>query len=212
MKDVPVLLDDELIKECAFFCFLIRFDFDTTLYYTNLDLDVYYNGHTYNSRGLEFTAIETSTTPTIDNITFEIDNVELEFSSLSLNQELRGKVCEIRLAVLSQPMKVIASDIIFTGFVSSIDITPQRAKFTIYDPFLYWKTKTPRRRHQSTCPWLFKGTECQYAGAAVDCDKSYDRCQELDNTVNFGGFRWLPYLQDKEIWWGRTKDWPNPQF
>ena len=39
------------------------------------------------------------------------------------------------------------------------------------------------------------------------CDGSYDRCLLMDNTANFGGFRWLPALQDRKIWWGQKE--PN---
>jgi hypothetical protein len=35
------------------------------------------------------------------------------------------------------------------------------------------------------------------------CDRSRERCEEMNNTDNFGGFPWLPYLEDKQILWGR---------
>jgi len=209
MKDIPVALSNELTKNACFLCFLITFSFDTTLYYTNLDHDVYYDGITYNSRGMEFSDIQQSITPTIDSITFDIDNVELEFSSLSLNQELRGKRCEIKIAALDKPLTVLATSIMFVGVVNSIEINEQRCTFSIYDPFLYWRIKVPRRVHQSTCPWVFKGDICQYAGVATNCDRSYDRCLELGNTINFGGFRWIDDLQDRELWWGSQEGMPK---
>jgi len=44
---------------------------------------------------------------------------------------------------------------------------------------------------------------CNYSGPATSCDQSRDRCIELGNEANFGGFPWQPYLADKDIWWGR---------
>lgn len=45
-------------------------------------------------------------------------------------------------------------------------------------------------------------------GAAVEtmrwCDHTWKRCAEMTNQKNFGGFRWLQYLEDKSIWWGRV--------
>ncbi len=35
------------------------------------------------------------------------------------------------------------------------------------------------------------------------CDHSWERCVEMSNQKNFPGFRWLPYLEDKLIPWGR---------
>jgi hypothetical protein len=36
------------------------------------------------------------------------------------------------------------------------------------------------------------------------CDHSYESCDRMGNTLNFGGFKWLIYLQDKEFTWGRN--------
>jgi len=56
---------------------------------------------------------------------------------------------------------------------------------------------------QSESEYLVEG--CNYTGAETSCDQSYDRCIELGNQANFGGFRWQPYLADKDLWWGRGK-------
>ena len=44
--------------------------------------------------------------------------------------------------------------------------------------------------------------ECHYGGAQTWCDQTYERCKVLTNKDNFGGFRFLPYIMEKEIWWG----------
>jgi lambda family phage minor tail protein L len=38
-----------------------------------------------------------------------------------------------------------------------------------------------------SCPWIFKGAECGYAGAATACDRTLDDCSTLANTARFGG-------------------------
>ena len=50
--------------------------------------------------------------------------------------------------------------------------------------------------------WHTPGT-CRYSGSGTWCDKSWDRCVTLGNSINFGGFRWLTGLQEKTIYWGR---------
>jgi len=42
-------------------------------------------------------------------------------------------------------------------------------------------------------------------GAADWCDRTYTKCVTLSNTTNYGGFRWLPSIVDREIWWGRVR-------
>jgi len=51
----------------------------------------------------------------------------------------------------------------------------------------------PRRRYKVMCPWIFKGTECGYAGAETLCDRTITRCLALGNEDNFGGFPWVPH-------------------
>lgn len=53
--------------------------------------------------------------------------------------------------------------------------------------------------------WYTVGT-CRYAGAETWCDRSWDRCLALSNTINFGGKRWLPGLVGKQISWGQAAD------
>jgi hypothetical protein len=47
--------------------------------------------------------------------------------------------------------------------------------------------------------------ECNYSGLQDWCDQTYARCLDLTNQNNFGGFRFLPYIMEKEIWWGGPK-------
>jgi hypothetical protein len=52
----------------------------------------------------------------------------------------------------------------------------------------------------------YKAGTCNYIGGETWCDQSWPRCNALGNTAYFRGCRWLPYLADKEIWWGRGKN------
>lgn len=53
--------------------------------------------------------------------------------------------------------------------------------------------------------WYSPGT-CRYSGPQTWCDKSWERCLELFNTLNFEGRRWIPALQEQKIWWGSPSD------
>lgn len=53
--------------------------------------------------------------------------------------------------------------------------------------------------------WYTVGT-CRYSGAETWCDRSWDRCNALSNTINYGGFRYLPGLLGKQINWGQASD------
>jgi len=102
---------------------------------------------------------------------------------------------------------VSGSDGILTLFSGEIDdwtMTEGRLEITVASQFARWSRKT-FRTHSSSCRWLvFKGPECGYSGPETWCDRSYDRCVQLGNQDNFGGFRWLPSLEQKNIWWGQV--------
>lgn len=211
MRSVPIELHSELIREANALCHLVDLYFESTVRLTDFDVDLYWNGNTYQAKGLSFGGAEFSITPQIDKVTLEVDNVSLDFTAFVLNQEVRGKKCEIRLAALDQAAvdrvpktRILAVSLIFSGLIDSCSIDQQRARFEIFSPFVLWKRRVPRRIHQASCPWSFKSSQCGYTGAEDWCDKTYERCQQLNNTANFGGFRFLPSLQNKQIWWGRA--------
>ncbi|TAN40800.1 MAG: DUF2163 domain-containing protein [Nitrospirae bacterium] len=205
MRSIPTALSVELLKDANFLCHLIELNFSTPLYFTDLDVDVYHNGHQYMARGMELANVSTSMSMEVDNTSFVIDNVSRDISTTILNEEVRGKRCTIRLAALTDHASVIGEMVKFAGIIDSFpNMDEKKVPLEIYSPFVFWKRKTPRRIHQATCPWIFKDSEtCRYAGTSA-CDLSWDNCATLNNTINFGGFRWILSLQNKQIWWGRA--------
>jgi len=52
-----------------------------------------------------------------------------------------------------------------------------------------WHRRIPRCRfRRNLCRWKFKSTSCGYGGVETECNKSFARCDELNNTARFGGF------------------------
>jgi hypothetical protein len=93
---------------------------------------------------------------------------------------------------------------VFEGIIDAWTIDDRILKVTAKSEMSKW-TQRPLSLHSVSCRWKdFKGTECGYAGAATWCDRTYSRCETLVNTVNFGGFRWLPSIMDKVFWWGKS--------
>ena len=91
------------------------------------------------------------------------------------------------------------------GFISSWELSSDnQVRISVKNEAMLWAKKT-LRIHSSSCPWVFKGTECGYTGTATWCDRNYARCGELLNTDNYGGFRFLPSIMEREIWWGRQR-------
>lgn len=206
VKTLPEALTIEIAKEAHSFCHLIKLELSSTYYWTDCDQDIYYSSQWWTAKPIEFDQAKYSLLPKVDSLNLRIDNVDKTFSTLILSQDIRGKKCTIYRTLLDNNLAVIgAAVILFMGYVDAIECDVRTASIELYNHFIKWKTPTPRRIHSPLCPWTFKDTEtCHYTGGETWCDRSWDRCLNLINTINFGGFRWLPYITDKPIWWGRT--------
>jgi len=98
----------------------------------------------------------------------------------------------------------IEAIIFFQGQIGEWLLDESRIRMTVTNQFAQWTQETINH-HSASCRWkVFKGTECAYSGGETWCDRSYTRCAALSNVANFGGFRWLPSIEDKVIWWGST--------
>jgi hypothetical protein len=56
----------------------------------------------------------------------------------------------------------------------------------------------PGLQYMPICPLVFKSALCGYAGEETECDHTGARCDELGNTVNFYGCRWIPDVPVEE--------------
>jgi hypothetical protein len=104
---------------------------------------------------------------------------------------------------------IIAGDsvVLFEGEIDRWQGPENEIEITVANIFSRWAQRTLAKQSAS-CRWKkFKGTECGYSGGQDWCDRTYTRCNALGNTASFGGFRWLPSIIDKEIWWGRQSKW-----
>ncbi len=200
---MPVELTQELAKEYHSLRHLFQISLSSIYRYTDADIDIYYNGYWWSAKGIDFDAVKLSTSPRVDSISFSIDNVDRTFSAIVLSEETRGKECQIWRVALNKNMAVIGATKLFVGYLDAIEIDHKRARFEVYNHFIRWKMLTPRRFHGPTCMWTFKSYYCGYSGTETWCDHSWERCTALNNKLNFSGFRWLPFLIEKQIWWGR---------
>jgi hypothetical protein len=160
----------------------------------------------FNPRGLKFDLIKYSIQNVVDSVRIEIDNIDETLSIPFVGGTPQGAGVKIQLALLSTSYGVIASPItVFQGNLDSWNLDEEKINITVASEMVQWNQKT-LAKYSPSCRWKsFKGTECKYNGSQPDCDRTYARCEALSNTANFGGFRWLPSIIDKDIWWGRAR-------
>jgi len=191
-----------------FFC-LDFTDGDNDYKYTTLDVPITLaveggpDGD-YVSRGFEFESINYTLSNVMDDCTLRIDNLDSVLTSVFVDGTIEETTATVYLGLLDTDNTVLGTVSMFTGEVDSFDLDETEVRLVIGSIFTRWGNQA-YNKHSASCRWkVFKGDECGYAGAQTWCDRSYVRCVALANTANFGGFRFLPSIENKKIWWGPT--------
>ena len=185
---------------------LLDMEIDSVNYrYTDCDVPLVITNR-FEPRGFKFDRIRYSLKTIVDSMTLECDNLDDALTSAFVGGNPQGSEVSLQLTVLDSSYQVVDAPVTwFLGYIDEWKIDEEKLVMTVVSRLARWNQRT-LSKHSASCRWkAFKGTECQYAGAEIWCDRSYTRCQVLGNTDNFGGFRFLPSIIDKEIWWGRTR-------
>jgi hypothetical protein len=179
--------------------------------YTTLDVSQNFTTYgsdgpsgTYEPLGFEFERITYSQANVVDDASIRIDNLDQVQTALWVGDVLQGNTAALFIGVLSPSGTDLGTLKIFEGEIDQWSLDEENLIVTVGSLFNKWDAQTTEQ-HSASCRWkVFGGTECTYAGAATWCDRSYSRCASLQNTDNFGGFRHLPEVENKQLWWGPT--------
>lgn len=167
---------------------------------TSLDIDIAYGGNLYSSFQVQINPISYTLSMSVDKVRLDYSNVSLAMSSIVLNNNIKKRPAIVYLGAMNGLVPVVEA--VYYGIVSEWSADESLVEIQVVNEFIFWNKKT-LRLPADICQWPFKSTECAYAGAATICNGTYSRCTFLSNTNNFGGSRFLPSLEEKEIYWGK---------
>ena len=185
---------------------LHSFDLDSTRYLlTDADVDLWVGKMTYTAWPIDAQPVSYSMSKAVDRVRVVLDNTDQTYSTAFISGTPQGGDYHLMGVWLNSSYAPVANPMtLFFGTIDTWSMDEQQIKITITSELYAWDQSTTYA-HSPSCRWkVFKGTECAYAGAESWCDRSYTRCEALGNTAYFGGFRWVPSLEDRTIWWGRT--------
>jgi hypothetical protein len=208
MRDIDSNILAELAKQELRPFLLFDMEINSTHYrYTDCDVPIIFDSNTYSPRGFSFDRVNYGAHFIVDSVEIALDNLDSVMTSIFVGGTPQGSPVKLELVVLDSSYAIIgsASVTVFEGEIDSWDLDEEKLAITVTSIFSQWSQRT-LSKHSASCRWKkFKGTECGYSGGETWCDRTYARCVALANTANFGGFRWLPSIIDKEIWWGRLR-------
>lgn len=183
---------------------LLEMTLDSGTYrYTDCDVPLVVTNR-FEPRGFKHDGARYSMGNIVDRVTLEIDNLDQTLSAEFIGEDPQGSAVSLKEVVLNSDNQVLGNPVTwFSGTIDEYEVDEEKIRISVVGPNYAWSRRTTSR-HPSSCRWrVFKGTECEYAGTYTFCDRSYARCKALLNTNNFGGFRWLPSIENKEVIWGR---------
>jgi len=165
----------------------------------------------YTPRGFQFQPASYSSGRIVDRVQIEMENLDSVMTSIFVDGTPQDSDVTLMMCIVDDDGTLVSAGadeiVLFDGQIDYWVLDEEKLKVTITSALSKWSQKT-LSKHPKSCRWKkFKGTECAYAGGETWCDRTYARCIALSNTANYGGFRFLPSLVDKVIWWGRSPDY-----
>ena len=182
---------------------LAEYDPDHVYAYTTCDVPIYISGVEYQPRGITPGEISYSMGQIVDQANLTIDNLDDEMTSDFVGATPQGNEIVIYGVYLDSTNQIIGTPAtLFIGEIDEWNMSEGVLDITISNQFSQWNQVT-LSQHSSSCRWKkFKGTECGYVGVETVCDRTWQTCDGFSNTANFGGFRFLPYLERTTLFWG----------
>ena len=167
--------------------------------------NIVFNSITYSAVPCQMEGFKKTTTGTLPRPTFTIANANNAISSLlSAYNPLNAKVVRIQTCkkfldasnfssgtnATADPTAVFAvDDNWYIDRVASENMNT--VQFELSTKMDLMNIRLPRRQVLEHCPWVFKGTECTYAGSDATCGHKYSDCVAKfpgNTDLPFGGF------------------------
>ena len=79
--------------------------------------------------------------------------------------------------------------VLYAGRCNNLKLDYETAKMDIETSLGGYEIQAPAMKYRTTCQVRrFKDCRCGYTGSETKCDRTFERCKELNNHGNFRGF------------------------
>jgi phage-related protein len=158
----------------------------TTVRWAQSDAAVTYGGNAYAGRPFSVGAVSVNADGSPQRASLTLANQDLALSALCAAADPRGLLVTLRRTFLDNlaVAQTLASGLVIEAY----RLTEDSCEFTLSGLAEVFKRELPRRTYDRVCPWVFKGSECAYAGGDATCDYTDDACKAKSNFSRFGGY------------------------
>lgn len=162
------------------------------LRYVSNDNEIIFDGKTYIPYPISYSQVPENSNNEIETMQVTVSNVNRAVQQLLESNEMRSAKVKI-IIVFKEKLTEPTAKIEDTFYIDSYELNEQTVILTLSTKFDVLGVQLPGRVFTRTyCRWQFKSNYCKYAGTETECSKKLDRCIELSNTLNFGGFPGIP--------------------
>ena len=153
-----------------------------------------FNSETYLGAPLSHGEIKNDDNSAVNKLEIELSNVSLAISGIIGN---RGDVITNSFAVLTLVFLNVNTNelisglqkILYSGRCNNLALNFEKATVDIETELGGYEKTAPVIKYRPNCQVRrFKDCRCGYSGSESYCDRTFARCAQLGNTLNFRGF------------------------
>ena len=153
-----------------------------------------YNGEDYIGAPLSFDTIKKDDSSSVSKLQVELSNVGLAISGIigRRGDVITNAPAVLTLVFLDVNTNTLLSDkkqVLYAGRCNNLKLDYETAKMDIETSLGGYEIQAPAMKYRTTCQVRrFKDCRCGYTGSETKCDRTFERCKELNNHGNFRGF------------------------
>lgn len=153
-----------------------------------------YNREDYIGAPLEFDEIKKDDSSGVSKLNISLSNVGLAISGIigQRGDVITNAPAVLTLVFLDLNTNTIIPDmkkVLFAGRCNNLKLDYENASMDIETSLGGYEVQAPIMKYRTTCQVRrFKDCRCGYTGEETACDRTFDRCKELENQANFRGF------------------------
>ena len=195
MSDIIFIEEKNKQSNQPLFLYDMYYTDSDILRYTEFDSDLVYDGNTYIAAPIKHLEIKENIRQTTSEMTVRVGNADRVMQYYLENHDgLRGRKV-VTYMVWRNQLDNIDGAMRAIYYVDHAKDYDAYVDFILSTKFDLMRLYIPNRVYTRThCYWKFKDEDCKYAGEESVCNHTLLRCDELDNTINFGAFPGVPSI------------------
>jgi len=177
------------------FLYEIQYDKVSNLWlrYCAWSEDIVFDGQLYTKYAIRHNQVRESLDSSVSKVNLEIANVDRNIQYYLENynglRDAQVNILQIFHDEVTDPQVVDS----MTFFIADVSVNDNDAGFVLSSKFDVFDITLPRRKfYRGYCTHKFKDSGCGYSGLETTCNKSLQRCKELNNVHRYGAFPAIP--------------------